>query len=247
MLDRAVTVVEAVVRAGQPVGPRALARDTGIDRSAVGRILRQLSDLGVLAKENGTYHPEGHLFTIGRVLSAQDTLQAAASAALSGLVAVYDETSYVCTLHGQSVVFLYECREPKPLRYVVEIGKPVPLHAGAAGRAILLGLSEDDARQLLAAGPLMALTDATITSVDTLLDIRQARTSQATGYSVSRGARQERRGRGGAVLRRVRDLQGIHRVRLSAEPIRRHRRRDIVSTGCRAPPPPCPSRLGAVA
>ena len=173
MLDRAVTVVEAVVRAGQPVGPRALARDTGIDRSAVGRILRQLSDLGVLAKENGTYHPGARLFTIGRVLSAQDTLQAAASAALSGLVAVYDETSYVCTLHGQSVVFLYECQSSKPLRYVVEIGKPVPLHAGAAGRAILLGLSEDDARQLLAAGPLVALTDATITSVDTLLDIRR--------------------------------------------------------------------------
>jgi DNA-binding IclR family transcriptional regulator len=245
MLDRAITLVEAVVQAGRPVGPRALARDTGIDRSAVSRILRQLSALGVLATEDGTYHPGGRLFTIGRALSAQDTLQAAASAVLAGLVAEYDETSYVCTLHGQSVVFLYECQSSKPVRYVVELGKPVPLHAGAAGRAILLGLPEPEARELLESGPLVALTDATVTDVDTLLEMR--REDVGRGYSISREERVEG---GAAVAAPFFDASGACRgsVVLTC-PLTRYRAidGDAVGRSVHAAATLLSARLGAVA
>jgi DNA-binding IclR family transcriptional regulator len=148
LLARATAVTEAIVAAGEPVGPRALARATGIDRSAVGRILRQLAELGILTAENGSYSPGARLFKIGRVLSALDTLPAAANAALSSLVDEFDETSYVCTWQENSAVFLYEGQSSKPLRYVIELGRPVPLHAGAAGRAILSGLPAETVREL---------------------------------------------------------------------------------------------------
>jgi IclR family acetate operon transcriptional repressor len=182
-------VIEAVVAAGEPVGPRALARLTGIDRSAVGRILQRLAALGMLTAEDGCYSPGQRLFAVARVLSALDTLPVAATAALSSLVDKFDETSYVCTWHGDSAVFLYEGQSSKPLRYVIELGRPVPLHAGAGGRAILAGLPEETVRELLGTDPLAALTPFTVSDVDALLELCAA--DRERGYSISRQERVE--------------------------------------------------------
>jgi DNA-binding IclR family transcriptional regulator len=189
-----ISILEALVDAGEPVGPRALARIADIDRSAVGRILQQLEALDVLVGDDGKYEPGPRLFALGRALSALDTLPTAANSVLASLVAEYDETSYVCVLHGGAVVFLYETQSSRPLRYVVDLGRPVPLHAGAAGRAILAGVSEDDARALLDSATLEQLTDNTTRDVDTLMQMR-ALDVQA-GYSIS----VEERVEGGAAV-----------------------------------------------
>lgn len=189
LVMRAVTVMEAVIAEGRPVGPRALARTTGIDRSAVGRILQQLESMGMLRSTNGRYEPGPRLFSMGRMLSAQDSMAAAAASVLVDLVTRFDETSYVCMLHGNAAVFTYECQSSKPLRYVVELGKPVPLHAGAAGRGILLGLTEAEVIEVLGEDDLAPLTDQTICKVDDLLDLR--RRDRELGYSISREERVE--------------------------------------------------------
>jgi IclR family acetate operon transcriptional repressor len=194
LLERVITVLEAVVDAGSPVGPRGLARATGIDRSAIGRILQQLSDLGVFEKQGDGYVAGPRLYGIARLLVSLDTLPSAAQSVLDALVARYDETSYVCMLHGDSAVFLYERQSTKPLRFVVELGRPVPLHAGAAGRAILAGLARDEAAALLGAGPKERLTGHTMVEVDELL--AQADADRIRGYSLSLEERVE----GGAAI-----------------------------------------------
>ena len=192
LLGRVVSILEALVDAGEPVGPRALARLADVERSAVGRILQQLESLDVLVGDNGKYEPGPRLFALGRTLSALDTLPTAATAVLSSLVSDFDETSYVCVLHGASVVFLYECQSSKPLRYVVDLGRPVPLHAGAAGRAILAGVPEEEARKLLSSSTLEQLTNNTVCDVEKLLLMRacdvENRHSVSTEERVEGGA-----------------------------------------------------------
>lgn len=188
-LERVMRVIEGLVDAGQPVGPRALARQTELDRSTVGRILQQLAAIGVLAKNDGGYVPGPRLFSLTRVLTASDSFLAAANSVLADLVEQFDETCYVCVLHGDAAVFLLECQSSKPLRYVVELGKPVPLHAGAAGRAILAGLDDVDARAILGPGHRTALTPATITDPATL--VAMAAIDRENGYSASFGERVE--------------------------------------------------------
>lgn len=194
LLDRTVLVIEAVVAANEPVGPRALARRTGVDRSAVGRILQHLVTLEMLVTKDGTYSPGPRLFMLGRVLSALDTLPTAAAAALATLVEAFDETSYVCMLRGRAAVFLYEHQSSKPLRYVVELGRPVPLYAGAAGRAILAGLSEQAAIDVMGDDPLTPLTEHTITNLPDLMARRAS--DREVGISISEGERVE----GGAAI-----------------------------------------------
>lgn len=183
LTERTIKVVEAVVDAGKPVGPRGLARSLDIDRSAVGRILKQLVDMEVLDRTQKGYVPGPRLFAQARVLSAVDALPDAVSPILGELVEQFDETCYVCTFHGDTAVFTHEIQSSKPLRFVIELGKNVPLHAGASGRAILAGLPPERAEQLLRAQPLTPLTHNTVQDLDRLLAM--AAEDRRRGYSVS--------------------------------------------------------------
>ena len=180
---RTIRVVEAVVDSAAPVGPRGLARSLGMDRSAVGRILQQLGEIDVLERTSDGYVPGSRLFTLGRVMSALDTLPNVIGPILGELVERFDETTYVCALHGDVAVFTHEIQSSKPLRLVVELGKPVPLHAGAAGRAILSALAAAEVVALLGAKPLLAMTPHTITDLDRLMEM--AVEDRSRGYTVS--------------------------------------------------------------
>lgn len=183
LVGRLIEIIEAVVDAGEPVGPRGLARNIGIDRSAISRVLQQLNELGVLVRNQDGYTPGPRLYYIGRLLTARDTLPSAARSVLDGLVSRFDETCYVCTLQGDSIVFLYGVQSSNPVRYVVDIGTSSPLHAGAAGRAILAALPSDQAREILERVDLVAWTSRTLRSVDTLLRI--AAEDAERGFTVS--------------------------------------------------------------
>ncbi|MPZ72584.1 MAG: hypothetical protein GEU74_05030 [Nitriliruptorales bacterium] len=183
LTERTINVLEAVVDAGSPVGPRGLARVLGIDRSAVGRILKQLFEIEVLDRTADGYVPGPRLLAQARVLSAVDALAGAVDPVLGALVERFDETCYVCTFRWDTAVFTHELQSSKPLRFVVQLGRTVPLHAGAGGRAILAGLPPDRVAALVGRCPLPALTINTVCDVDRLLEL--AAEDRHRGFSVS--------------------------------------------------------------
>lgn len=194
LTERIIRVIEAVVDAAEPVGPRGLARSVGIDRSAVGRILVQLGELDVLERRPEGYVPGPRLIAMSRIMASRDTLPEAVGPVLGALVDRFDETCYVCAYHGDVAVFTHEIQSSKPLRFVVELGRPVPLYAGAAGRAILSALAPDVVRGILGEGPLPRLTEASITDPEELLALAVA--DRERGYTVSH----EERVLGGAAI-----------------------------------------------
>lgn len=191
---RIIRVIEAAVDNAEPVGPRGLARTLDIDRSTVGRLLQQLNELEVLDRRPDGYVPGPRLVGLSRVMAARDNLPEAIGPVLGALVDRFDETTYLCAFHGDVAVFTHEIQSSKPLRFVVELGRPVPLHAGAAGRAILSGLEPDAIRRVLGKDPLPRLTANTITDVEALVDLAAA--DRRRGFTVSR---EERVPHGGAV------------------------------------------------
>jgi IclR family acetate operon transcriptional repressor len=186
---RIALILEALATTEGGVGVRALARSTGIDRSAVGRLLRQLADAGlaVPAEVPGRYAIGPRLFAIGGAVTSRDELRSAARPSLEALGARFNETSYLAALEGDRVMYRDVVESTQPIRYVAELGVPSPLHAGAAGRAILAGLSGPAFEAWLAAADLVPLTPATVTDPAALTSVRAA--DAARGYAASRGER----------------------------------------------------------
>jgi IclR family acetate operon transcriptional repressor len=185
---RIIGVLEAVATTDDGVGVRSLARETGIDRSAVSRLLLQLAELGIAAPtENGRYAIGPRLFAIAGAVTSRDELRRAARPSLEALAERFNETSYLAVLEDGQVVYRDVIESTQPLRYVGELGVASPLHAGAAGRAILAGLDDEAFERWIAAADLSAVTAATITDAGTLRERRAG--DRASGYAVSRGER----------------------------------------------------------
>lgn len=225
---RVVRILESVAGAPDGVGVRALARETGIDKSAVSRLLRQLAAVAfVEADASHRYVVGPQLYAMAKLVVARDDLTRAARPFLSGLAAEWNETCYLAVLEGREVVYrdMIECNQP--LRYVVPLGEGVPLHAGAGGRAILSALPTDRVAALLSPGRLSRLTPSTVTDRVRLRDI--IREDRARGYTMSVG---ERVVVGAAVAAPFLDAQGDCRGALVvAFPRERVQSHDIEALG----------------
>lgn len=182
---RIVRLLEAVATTDTNTGVRALARESGIDKSAVSRLLRQLTDLDVLEPSDvaGRYHIGPRFFAIARAVSSRDELGRAARPILERVVATYDETSYLAVREGNEVVFRERVECDQPIRYVIDMSRPSPLHAGSAGRAILSALDDDEFEAVVGSLTLEAVTPQTITDAGELR--RRRAEDRQRGYTVS--------------------------------------------------------------
>ena len=143
---------------------RDAERATGIDRSAVSRIFRQLEGVGWSQQiDNGQAYSAGPaMLAVAAAVRQRDSLWRAAEPHLRALTDRFDETTYLAVRRGLRVVFKEKVDCVQPIRYVIELDEPFPLTTGAAGRSILSTLSPDEADELIGRG-LTAYTPMAIT------------------------------------------------------------------------------------
>jgi DNA-binding IclR family transcriptional regulator len=188
---RLVRVLEALAATPDGLGIRDTSRRTGIDKSVLSRLLSQLEALSMATKDEmqGRYHVGPRLFALSSAIVARDSLSRAARPILENLVRRFNETCYLATRHLDTFTFSAKVECTRPIRYIIELGSTAHLHAGAAGRAILLGMPQDEARAILHTAELEQLTDRTVTDVERLLQL--AAEDQTRGWSFSHGERME--------------------------------------------------------
>jgi DNA-binding IclR family transcriptional regulator len=186
VLDRAAVLLELVAAHEEGIGVREAARRTGIDRSAVSRILAQLEELGLVeqAGERGVYSAGPRLFALVAVLRDRDSLWNAAKPILREIVDVYNEACYLAVREHHRLVFRNKIDCDEPIRYVLELGKPFRLATGAAGTAILCGMPTSEVELVFAEG-LERYTPNSITAVGEFRETLER--DRRLGYSVSRG------------------------------------------------------------
>lgn len=186
MLARSITLLELVATHVDGIGVREAARRTGIDRSAVSRILTQFEELGYVEqeRERGMYAAGPRLFSIVAALAERDSLVKAAEPLLKELVHRFNETCYAVARVDDTLVYRSKVDCDNTIRYVIELGKGFPLVSGASGMAILTGLSADERDRILQQ-PIVAHTDASLTNPDAVR--AQLADDQRLGYSYSPG------------------------------------------------------------
>jgi IclR family acetate operon transcriptional repressor len=139
-------LLELVATQDDGIGVREAARRTGIDRSAVSRMLSQLEDLGYVQQEHerGVFGVGPRLFSLASALTRRDSLVAAAEPVLTDLVSRFAETCYLVTRVDDSFEYRFRAECSRPIRSAIDIGTTVPLGNGVPGWAILTALSQDE-------------------------------------------------------------------------------------------------------
>ncbi|MFF1417186.1 IclR family transcriptional regulator [Streptomyces sp. NPDC058280] len=171
-------------RADRPARLRELAEELGVPRSSMYALLQTLIDRGwVRTDDTGSLYGIGirALLTGTSYLDSDPRVQAArpyldeASDALG-------ETIHLARLDGGDVVYLATRESHEYLRTFSRVGRRLPAHVGALGKALL---AERDPEELpLPEGPLEQLTANTHTDRGSLAaDLAQVR---ERGYAIDR-------------------------------------------------------------
>jgi IclR family acetate operon transcriptional repressor len=171
------------------LGVSAIARELGLSKAVVHRILRSLVDRGQLEVD-----PETRAYGLGPATVALGAralrdakLRPVALPELRELQKLTGETTTVSVRVPEGRVYLDQVVSEQEIRMTVELGRRFPLHAGSTGRAIMAFLPSAEQDALLS-GDLEPLTPDTIVDAGTLRSVLRA--VRATGIAESGGERQ---------------------------------------------------------
>lgn len=184
-ISKAASILEAIANNPVPANTTDLASQLGMPRQTVHRILTQLCDVGLVARDTARQR-----FFIGarlRALSLATLVHAhvdsAANLILRGLVDEVHETCNIGMLDGDEVVYLNRVECDWPLRVQLRPGSRVPAYCTAIGKLLLAHLPPADQQRLLEGMQLRRLTPNTRTSISDLnADLRDI---ARRGYSVN--------------------------------------------------------------
>jgi DNA-binding IclR family transcriptional regulator len=169
--DRTLEILERLADAGDRLSLGELSAELGIPKSSLHAILRTMQHRRWVETD-----PTGHRFglgvravEIGASYVDTDDNVIRMEPILDALSEELGETVHLGRLDGNEIVYLSKRESRHHIRLYSAIGRRLPAHATALGKAILATL-EPDVRDRLLRTPLPALTAHTITDLDELRD-----------------------------------------------------------------------------
>lgn len=171
------------------LGVREVAAGLGFALGTTHRLLANLeSNAFVTRTRNGKYSPGLELLRISSALKDRLSVLDVARPELRELVDECNETAFFGLYDSTrgEMVFAIAVESEHPLRYVVELHRWMPIHAGASGLAILAFLPAEERRRILRRN-LGRLTERTV--IDPGQIEQEAIQVRERGYAMSRGQR----------------------------------------------------------
>jgi IclR family transcriptional regulator, acetate operon repressor len=162
-----------------------VARELALPTSTTHRLLRSLQGRGYVARSRmGRYRLGPAAVALGRRAS-DHALSPSLRSALERVADETGETAFVGVRDpgGGGLLILDRIESPHRLRLALDIGHVIPLHAGAASKALLAHLAPAEIEQVVA-GPLPRVGPATITDRAALL--RDLESVRRRGHACSR-------------------------------------------------------------
>jgi DNA-binding IclR family transcriptional regulator len=173
------------------LGVTAIARELGLSKAVVHRILNSLVDRKLLSSDPRTH--EYHLGAAAAALGARalrgSELRSAAMPVLRSLRKTTNETATVSALVPGGRVYLDQVESTREIKMTVELGRRFPLHAGSSSSCILAFLTKSEQESVLQDEHLEMLTNRTVTDTEALR--QRLREIRSDGFSWSEGERQE--------------------------------------------------------
>ena len=184
-VQKAMNLLEALVRSGQPRRLTELARQLGLTKPNVYRLLSTLSALGYVQKDPPTslYSPTMKMWEMGSLLVRDTDLVSVANPGLRRLCEETHESVQLTVLDAGFAVYVDKVDSEQPLKAMTTIGSRVPASATATGKAMLAWMPPEALD--LAFAHVKRFTPLTLMRRrDIEADLEETR---ARGYAINRG------------------------------------------------------------
>ncbi len=180
-------VLEAVGSSEVDLGVRDLARELGIAKSIVQRLLNTLHDRGFVEQEpvSRKYRIGARAFEIGSGFTRSGSLAQIATPELEQLTKHHQLNSYLGILRDNAALYLATLQSSGPIAIQVSPGDRIPLHTTALGKALLFDMPDAEIRALLEASPMERRTPKSKLAVSSL--IKEIRQAKMLGFTLSEG------------------------------------------------------------
>lgn len=165
--EKTLLVLEAIT--GQPRFSDVVA-STGLAKATAHRLLAVLSAHGfVTLGDDGTYLAGPKILALAGQATRTSRILDIAEPYLDELVEEVDCTAHLGTLNGDRVIYTIKAEaKGKPYQMPSRVGREVPLHSSAMGKAMLAGFSAEQLDRYLSNNELASRTVHTITDPDAL-------------------------------------------------------------------------------
>lgn len=169
--SRTMAVFEAFAREKRELSNSDMARLLMLPDSSTSDLLYTLHSMGYLMRTSRSrrFYPTGRLFETARQISENDPMAAVAQEAVDQLVEKTNESAFFGVLDRGSAKVVASQSSRHALRYIIEVGQHVSLHASALGKALLGTLPREEMLERLQGLKLTAVTPLTITDADRLI------------------------------------------------------------------------------
>ncbi|SHE75496.1 transcriptional regulator, IclR family [Caldanaerobius fijiensis DSM 17918] len=171
-LDRAIQILEVLGNNPSGMGVSELSRVVNLPKSTVHRILDTLLQKGYVEKnsEKEKYKLGLKIVELSNKILANMELRSEARPYLEELMNYVNEVVHLCVLRDGEMVYIDKVECPNPIRMYSQIGRRIPVHCTAVGKATLAFLPKDEVIRILEMKGMPRKTQNTITDLQQLLN-----------------------------------------------------------------------------
>ena len=164
-LDRGLAVIRAFDAEHPELTLSEVARLTGLTRAAARRFLRTLVEIGYMRTDGGKFALRPKVLELGYAYLSSLSLPELALPHMEQLVEHTHESSSLCVLDGDEIVYVARVPTKRIMAVVIAVGTRFPAYATSMGRVLLAGRSDDWLDGFLASAELRRLTPHTTTDI----------------------------------------------------------------------------------
>jgi IclR family transcriptional regulator, pca regulon regulatory protein len=162
-LERGLAVIRAFDAEHPELTLSDVARQTGLTRAAARRFLRTLVEIGYMRTEGGKFALRPKILELGYAYLSSLSLPELALPHMEQLVERVHESSSMCVLDGDEIVYVARVPTKRIMAVVIAVGTRFPAYATSMGRVLLAGHSDDWLDGWLSSAKLHQLTPHTTT------------------------------------------------------------------------------------
>lgn len=184
-VNKVLALVECLALGNGPRGVSELAREIGLTKSNIHRLLQTLEMRGYVSKtaETSKYDLTLKLWELGMRLPDRLDIKRVALPVMSQLAEDTRETVNLSVLSGFEVIYVDKIDSPEPVRAYAPLGGRAPAHCVATGKVLLAHLPPEKLE-----GIEPHLERHTLSTIVTVPDLHRALARiREAGYGISRG------------------------------------------------------------